>query len=220
MAEPAADAAYVLLGDVIESRDIDDRAAFGETLTAALDAVNERYGEHLRADLRTMKGIDEVGGVLEDASVVYDVLKTLSDALHPHQLRVAVCHGRIDVNPDASEVAAMDGPAFHDATEALEGLESNGLLFAFEADNPTVDDLLSSTVNLVLTLREDWTETEFRVVRARERHDSQQAVAAELDRSQQAVSAALGRAHWQRIRTAETTLDRIFKSYIPTINSR
>lgn len=213
MADPAADTAYALLGDVVGSRDVEDRAAFGEKLTAALEAVNERYGEHLRADLRTMKGIDEIGGVLEDASVVYDVLKTLSDALHPHQVRVAICHGRIDVNPTAADVAAMDGPAFHDATESLEDLESAGLLFVFDGGNPTVDDLASSTVNLVLTLREDWTETEFRVVRARERHDSQQAAAAELDRSQQAVSAALDRAHWGRVRSAETTLAEIFKQY-------
>lgn len=213
MAESPADTGYVLLGDVVGSRDVEDRAAFGDTLNAALDTVNRRYGEALRADLRTMKGIDEIGGVLEDAGVVYDLLKTLYDAIHPHQIRVAVCYGRIDVNPTAADVAAMDGPAFHDVTAALDRLETNDLLFAFDGDTPAVDDLVSSTVNLVLTLREDWTDTEFRVVEARERHDSQHAVAAELDRSQQAVSAALSRAHWERIRAAEATLGEIFKQY-------
>lgn len=210
---------YVVVGDVVDSRQIPDRDQFGGTLADALATVNRTYGESIRADFAAVKGIDEVVGVLDDVRAVYDVVKTVYDAIHPQQVRFVVVRGAIDVNPGGTDATAMDGPAFHDANERMEAVERRDLLFDLDGGDPTVDGLVAGTVNLVLTLREDWTDREFQVVRARERAATQREAAAELGLAQQTVSDALRRAHWKRVHQVERFLDTIFLEYDERTNA-
>lgn len=208
-----SDTAYVVVGDVVGSRTIDDRDAFGRTLDGALAAVNHQYDDSVRADVVTVKGVDEIAGVLEAPRDVYGLVKTVHDEIHPHQVRFGVAHGRIDVKPGSADVTEMDGPAFHRANELLEWVERRDGLFALDGVHPGVDDLVSTTVDLILTLREDWTDREFDAVRARERAASQQEAADRLGVIQQTVSDRLQRAHWNRITQAESTVERILAAY-------
>lgn len=128
----AARRAYVLLADVVGSRDIDDREEFGDRLRATLTAATHRHSDALATDLAALKGVDEFGGVLTDRGAVYEVVRDLQAGLHPVAARYVVVGGVIDVRPDADDVAAMDGPAFHRADELLGGLPSEGGRFAFE----------------------------------------------------------------------------------------
>lgn len=204
---------YIVVGDVVGSRNIGDRDAFGRTLDDALATVNHQYDDSVRADVVTVKGVDEVAGVLDHPRDVYAIVKTVYDEIHPHQVRFGVAHGGIDVNPDSADVTKMDGPGFHHANELLEWVERRNSLFAFDGRHPVVDDLVSTTVNLVLTLREDWTDREFEAVRARERAASQQEAADRLDLTQQTVSDRLQRAHWNRVTAAETVVTDVLDDY-------
>lgn len=204
---------YVVVGDVVGSRNIDDRDAFSRLLDDALATANHRYADSVRADVVTVKGVDEVAGVLDHPRDVYGVVKTVHDEIHPHQVRFGVAHGAIDVNPDGTDVTTMDGPAFHRANELLEWVERRNSLFALDGVHPRVDDLVSATVNLVLTLREDWTDREFEAVRARERTASQQEAADRLGVTQQTVSDRLQRAHWNRVTEAEAVVTDVLADY-------
>ncbi|SEW18679.1 SatD family protein [Halobacterium jilantaiense] len=213
MSPSESSGSYVVVGDVVGSRAIDDRDTFGRALDDALATVNHQYAGSVRADVVTVKGVDEVAGVLDHPRDVYGVVKTVHDEIHPDQVRFGVAHGAIDVNPDSADVTTMDGPAFHHANELLEWVERRGSLFAFEGRYPAVDGLVSSTVNLILTLREDWTDPQFEAVRARERASSQQEAADQLDIGQQTVSDRLQRAHWNRVTQAEDTVREILAGY-------
>jgi DNA-binding transcriptional LysR family regulator len=202
----------VLLGDVVDSRQVEDRESFGRRLTNACRTVTDAHGDAFDAPLEPLKGVDEVGGVLTDATVLYDVLDGLRERLHPQELRVAVAAGEVDVGVDAGEVARMDGPAFHRADELLADLSTSPLRVALDLGASPLDDAVADEVNLLFRLKADWTDRQRRVVDAYRTAGSQSAAAAELGVSQAAVSQALSRADYATVREIETRLRRTLRA--------
>jgi hypothetical protein len=203
---------FVLLGDVVASRQVDDREAFGERLADACAAVTDAHSDAFDAPLEPLKGVDEVGGVLTDPGVLYDVLDGLRERLHPQELRVAVATGDVDVGIDTGEVSRMDGPAFHRADELLADLADSPLRVAFDLGEPGLEDALADEVNLLFLQKARWTDHQRRVVAAYRDAGSQAAVADDLGVSQAAVSQALTRANWPALREIETRLRRTLRA--------
>lgn len=198
----------VVLADVIDSRDLGDRESFGDDLDETLAGLNETLTGSITAEFTPLKGIDEFGGVLDSPRRVYDVLRQVADGLFPVEVRFGVAYDTVDVMPE-SDVALMDGPAFHRADELLGAVESAGDLVGVDTGDPLRDGYLRDVANLVLTLRSDWTARQFEVVTTYRETGSQTATAERLGVSQQAVSSALRRSHYGRIDRAETHLRRM-----------
>ncbi|WP_254863242.1 SatD family protein [Halovivax gelatinilyticus] len=196
---------YVVLGDVVDSRSITERDRFRETFAEARERVARRYESAFVAGPSVLKGIDELGGVLSTLEPVYDIVVTLQTALHPHAIRIAVASGEISVGPDGS-VAQMDGEAFHRATELLEAIERDGLRFGLDTGTHPLDTAIAGEINLLVHVRESWTDRQREVVTRYERAPTQRAVASELEISQQAVSNVLQSASWPLVETIEGRL--------------
>lgn len=188
---------YVVLVDVVGSREVEDREGFEDRLRDALEAVNETEREYLSTPLTRMKGVDEFGCVLDRLSPVPDVVSSILDRIHPTYARFGVARGDIDVGAGRETVAHMDGPAFHRASALLEGLGDGELYVGVDTDTPA-DGLVASALNLLLMEREDLTERQVEVCLAFERHGTQSAASEALDVPQQSVSETLRRANYAR----------------------
>ncbi|WP_435065304.1 SatD family protein [Halobaculum sp. EA56] len=199
---------HVVLGDVVDSRSDPDREALRDRIEEALAAVNEEYADAVGAAFAPIKGADEFGGTLRDPGVAYGVVRTIQERLHPTVARYAVVAGAVDVNPGASDVTAMDGPAFHRADEALAELTDAGGAFLVDTGDARADDLATAAGDLALAVREEWTDRQAEVVRAYRRHETQTAVAEALGVSTQAVSKTLSAARYDRVRRAEARIER------------
>lgn len=216
---------YVVLGDVVGSRDIEGREEFRRTLVAACERATERSEPHVDAPFELLKGIDELGGVLTSPAPVYDVVDGFAAALRPHELRVAVAGGEIDVAAETGDVTRMDGPAFHRADELLADLTGSDFRFAMDLDGPpesdestdpraaALGDALADEVNLLLFRKRQWTDRQREVVARYEEYGSQREVAEELGVSQPAVSRALDRAMWKPLREIEGRLRETLTRY-------
>lgn len=211
MSDGARTGRYVVLADVVGSRDIDDRDAFEARLRTAFDHVNEAEAEYVSTPLTHMKGIDEFGCVLTSAAAVPDLASGLLDRIHPTRVRFAVASGDIDVGDDRETVAEMDGPAFHRASELLETLASNELYAAVDTGKDA-DGLFAAALNLLLLEREDLTERQVEVILAYERHGTQTEVGEALGLKQQAVSKTLRRANYERRREIRRGLRRALEA--------
>lgn len=196
----------VVLGDVVESRDIPDREAFHERLLSACARVNDAYEGTIVAGFTLQKGVDEFGGVLESPARVYDVVDTIARHVHPEEVRFAVCWGAVDVAPDANDVQRMDGPAFHRADELQQSIADTPFRFAMDLQDPPLDTTLADEINLLLLRKAEWTTRQHRVAARYDDLESQAAVADELDISQPAVSQALSRANYRVLREIEDRL--------------
>lgn len=197
---------YVLLGDVVQSRRIDDREAFRERLTEVCATLNDAYETSIHADFTVLKGVDEVGGVLSSLTDAYDITRDLFEALRPYELRMVIASGTIDVGVDSRDVAEMDGPAFHRAAELLDALENSGLLFDMDVGKGTLDTALADEINLLLLVRQGWTDRQREIVQAYLRHGDQAGAARELGVTQQAISDALTKASWPTVDAIEGRL--------------
>lgn len=206
-------ARYVMLGDVVGSREIDDRRAFRTQFEDARTTVTEAYGEDFAAGPAVLKGIDELGAVMTTAERLYDVVVTLDELLHPHSIRLAVASGEIEFGVDEADVSRMDGEAFHRATALLESIERADLQFGLDAGGGPLDTAIADEINLLLHLRNSWTDRQRDVVARYERAGNQQVVADELGVSQQAVSNVLRGASWPLVETIERRLRGTLEAY-------
>ncbi|WP_435334561.1 SatD family protein [Haloarchaeobius sp. TZWWS8] len=203
----------VVLGDVVESRDVADRAAFQRDLRHALEEVNERHDEAVVAPFSLLKGIDEIGGVLATVAPIVEIQRTLSWAVHPTQIRLAAVVGELDVNVETRDIALMDGPAFARADRVLQAVETEELTFRLEGDDPTLDRLVSDELNLLDMLRNDWSERRLEVITVYERHGTLKEAAAVLDISPQAVSKHVRGARLAQLTAIEDRLIKTLRSY-------
>lgn len=188
---------YVVLVDIVDSREIQDREAFESRLTDAFEYVNETERGSISTPLSQMKGIDEFGCVLTRLSPVPDIVAAILDRIHPYHARFAIASSGIDIGAGRETVARMDGPAFHRASELLNDIENSGLYAAVDTNRQT-DGLVENALNLLLLEREHLTGRQVEVILAYERHGTQSEAGEELGLRQQTVSNTLHRANYMR----------------------
>lgn len=196
---------YVVLADVIGSRELEDRAAFQETIDAALETVNGRYAGTIRTSFELIKGIDEFGGVLGEFAPIYEVMAIVLDRVHPVEVRFGIAQGPIDVGGPGDPITELDGPAFHTAGERVEALDRTDLYVGIETGR-AFDSLVENTLNLLVLHRAELTERQVEVIRMYERHGTQQAAATALGVPQQSISKTLQRAEYNRTRVIREQL--------------
>lgn len=211
MSGAGQDTQYVLLVDIVESRDIEDRAAFEKRLEDALEYVNEAERESISTPFTRMKGIDEFGGVLTEVSPVPDIVSGILDRIHPTQARFALASGDIDVGTGSETVAKMDGPAFHRASTLLDGIEERGLYVDVDTGGD-IDGVFAAALNLLILGRDTLTERQVEVILAYERYGTQSRAGEELGLRQQAVSNSLRRANYVRRREIRRGLRRALEA--------
>lgn len=204
---------FVVLGDVVGSRDVHDREALRDDLSDALATVNDDHDEAIRAPFTMLKGVDEIGGVLKDLSVLYDVVRTVYMTTYPTTVRFVGALGEVDVSADADSVAEMDGPVFHRADDMLETIADDGRLFNLDTGDPFADVLVGNYVNLCLMVMNAWTPKEVEILREYERRGTQTAVAEALGVTQQRVSKAIRETDWDVFSRMESDLNEILDVY-------
>ncbi len=203
---------YVVLGDVVHSREIEDREAFQDRLAETCARFTAKEREDVYGDFTILKGIDEFGGVLQSLANLYEVVTTFQDALRPHGVRIVVASGSIDVGLTTFDVEKMDGEAFHRASERLEEIEDDPLSFDLLIDD-AVGRAIADEINLLLRRREEWTDRQREVIEVRRKVDTQAAAAERLDVTQQAVSNVLSGADWPLVETVEGRLRETLREY-------
>ena len=182
---------FVLLADVVGSRSIADRAAFDKKLQAGLQAAAQMFQIAFEMPLQVWKGLDEVAAVLKTPVELYSIINVIQNAIAPEKFRFVLVRGSIDVVPQNGDVRQADGPVFHQAAAAIQQLKKEGLLFSCSTGDALWDSAFSTQLNLLLLVKEGWTERQRLVYNAYVSSGRQEEVAAELQVTQQTVSKTL-----------------------------
>ncbi|MFD1860942.1 hypothetical protein EHW97_08070 [Aeromicrobium camelliae] len=115
--------AVALIGDLVNSRSWDDRAALQRALLAACDAANQRIPGAEQPPEPTIG--DEFQAVYADLADAVDAVLVLRLALpHPADCRVGIGVGDVAVVGATSYGLTQDGSAWWAARAALESLEA------------------------------------------------------------------------------------------------
>jgi hypothetical protein len=191
---------FALIGDIVSSRDLPDRAGVQRRLQAELRRLNDELGPALTAPLKLTAG-DEVQGLLGPPERVVDILLAVAEGLHPARLVWGLGRGTLDTDL-SDDVSVLDGPCLHRARDAVEAAKSGGRWLVTRGLPEPHGRVLEALMDLLAAIRSGWTETRARYVREA-RGRQQQEVAARLGVSKQAVHQALAAAHFAPVLEAE-----------------
>lgn len=200
------------MGDVVGSRDVEDRAELQRRLATLLQELNLLHGTYLVAPLRLVRG-DEFQGLLTSPQALLPLLIAIEDSLHPVRVTFGVGWGGLSTDP-GPDVGALDGPAFHRGREALEEARHRDEWVRVRGFGEVVDSLVGSHLALVEAVRSRWTDTQRRYVRSA-RTALQREVALEYQVSESTVSKSLSAARFQVVVKAEDALGRFLAELAP-----
>lgn len=195
-----------IIGDVIRSRQVVDRASLQARLAHALSRLNAGAPADLAARFVLTVG-DEFQGLLASAERLVPILSALRTAAHPDELRFGLGMGELStpLQPDA---IGMDGPCFHRARAAIERAEGRSTAVEVEAGAPVA--VFGVYAILYSALRNGWTERQRQVLDLAMAGMSGKEVAGALDISPSAVSQHLTAANHDAVAAAtDLWLDRM-----------
>lgn len=190
-----------LIGDVVGSRELEDRAGFQARLQGELLRLNRQLGPaHLASPLALTAG-DELQGLFHRYSSMVIVLRELSERLHPVRIVHGMGFGPLSI-PPGPQVALLDGPCFHAAREALERSRREDRWATVKGLGDPEDRVVGALLQLVDGLRAGWTAKQNRYAAA-SRDRLQKEVAAMFDVSPSVVSESLRSARAQAVAEGE-----------------
>ncbi len=109
---------FAVIGDIVGSRNVDDRAGLQRQLDAGLTDVNKQYANQIASEYLLTIG-DEFQGLLRTSETLDQILASLRVAVHPAELRFGIGVGGL-ATPLREQAIGMDGPCFQRARAAIE----------------------------------------------------------------------------------------------------
>jgi hypothetical protein len=200
---------FALIGDIVASRDLEQRAAVQRRLRNSLKSLNEEASEAIAAPLKLTAG-DEVQGLFHGAESVIDVMVQTADAIHPATMVWGLGFGELSTELD-DDVAMLDGPCFHRARQAVEVAARDGRWIGVRGLQHPHGEVLSALMTLVAEIRTDWTDTRMQYVREA-RHKPQKEVAMEFGVNESTISRALAGAHFGAVTRAEVAARELLRN--------
>ncbi|MBI5458122.1 SatD family protein [Methanobacterium sp.] len=202
---------HVLLGDIVSSKKIKNRAKFQKKLMKACDAINQAHNDNIIAEMKIIKGSDEIGCLLGNLAPLYDIIDGISNDLYPVKIRFVLVNGKIDTGFETKDISQMDGPAFHQASKLIMDLKKEKLIFNMSTSNKILDILITNNINLIYLLKKRWSSAKLEIIHSYERWGDQRKVASKLGISQQTVSYHLMSSNWKEIKKMEAELNQSLK---------
>lgn len=109
---------YAIIGDIKESKKLENRGEIQKKLKNVLTNINDIYCESIVAKFLITLG-DEFQGLLKDAVNILDIVKYIQREMYPVELRFGVGIGEIYTEIDSQAAIGADGPAFYAARNAI-----------------------------------------------------------------------------------------------------
>lgn len=134
-----------VIGDVVQSRSIRDRAGLQKQLQKSLSAMNRRRRRELASPWTITLGDEFQAVYRESGSLFSDSFGLLHD-VYPIRVRFSVGIDVLTTSLNRKTAIGMDGPAFYAARAALEDLKRSHSLFRIGGD------ATPRWINLVLDL--------------------------------------------------------------------
>ena len=197
---------FVLLSDVVGSRNIRDRRGFEKKLAATLKAMQQQHHSVFEMPIQVWKGLDETAAMLKQPWKLYELMDAMDEAIAPAKIRFVLVKETVDVMPQHNAVAEADGAAFHLAATRMLDLKKSGLKFTCSTGNDPFDQAWQSQVNLLWLVKGRWTERQRRMFRMYSQTGLQDDVAKRLNISQQTVSKTLKSIDAAQVQALEKTL--------------
>lgn len=166
---------YAIIGDIIASRELTNRAEVQRQLKKVLDEINERQ-EGIAAKFTVTLG-DEFQGLIKVGSGYTPIHAAIAikNAIYPAKVRIGIGVGTISTDIDPNFALGADGEAFHNARKALNEIEanehgqgmyrSNDGAILIRSSMYLIDEFFNNTLQLMDAIRSKWTKKQSELAR-------------------------------------------------------
>lgn len=204
----------VLIGDMIHSKQLKNRAAVQKSFISLMTKLNNRYAECIISSFKITQG-DEFQGLLKDGSDIVEIVDYILSEMQMVQLRFGVGIGEVDTKIDAKNTALIDGPCYHRAREAIRKVEESEKKYSSALTNMMVitnhakyDSLINSLLLMCYTVRQSWSKRQNEIYHLYQNNKlSQTEIAERLGINQSSVNRSLKHAHYYAYRVAVESIN-------------
>ncbi|WP_326909805.1 SatD family protein [Sedimentibacter sp. MB31-C6] len=204
-----------VIGDIKESKRIENRSEVQKKLKQVLEEINEKYINDISSKFMITLG-DEFQGLLCNGSNIMDIISEIERKMYPVKIRFGIGVGTIttDVNKEMS--VGADGPAYYKARNAIETLKDNenkkqtnaaDIRIEVEGDNQAITIMINTILLLLTVIKESWSDRQREIIWDMLKHqDSQINVAKRFKIKQPAVQKSLSKGKYYAYKDALDTI--------------
>lgn len=192
----------VIIGDIVDSRKLADRAEVQQRFKQALAKVNHQHAEDIAAWFTITLG-DEFQGLLRGGRSVLPVIQDIQAALAPVNLRFGIGFGTVSTEISREHTAEIDGEAYHRAREMMLRLKDGERRYSeWQTDmmlcgTGESDAVINAVLSLCSALRSKWTDRQLEIIHAyMSCGGNQYKAASKLNIAQSSVNRALHNARF------------------------
>ena len=189
-----------VIGDIKDSRHLENRKEVQVHLQEILDRLNEKYKDHIVSKFLITLG-DEFQGLLRSGEHILDMVNEIRMDMYPVRLRFGIGFGQITTDIKSEMALGADGPGYYRAREAVELLKEREkknrpvlaeLCLRLDEKDQEKEVLLNTVFDLMYVVESGWTERQRETIWDMLLYgDGQQNTARRLSISQPTVQKAL-----------------------------
>ena len=189
-----------VIGDMKDSRHLENRKEVQVRLQGILDRLNEKYKDEIVSRFLITLG-DEFQGLLSSGKYILDMVNEIRMEMYPVRLRFGIGLGQITTDIRTEMALGADGPGYYRAREAVELLKEREkkkrsvlaeLCLKMDETHRDKEILLNTVFDLMYVVESGWTDRQREVIWDMLLHgDGQQNTASRLDITQSTVQKTL-----------------------------
>ena len=178
----------VVIGDIISSREIEDRKLLQLRLNNILNEIKQHEDAPLSPYTITLG--DEFQAVYQQADSLFLHAFSILEEVFPHRIRFSFGLGNISTELNREQSLGMDGEAFYLAREGMEWIKEQRGEHRFIIQGlaePQTADLLNNTLFLISNQINSWQLNRISILRRRMENQAVKKIAEDLGISETAV---------------------------------
>lgn len=151
-----------IIGDLIDSKNIENRFEVQEKLKMILEKANLDYKKYIISKWTITLG-DEFQVLIKPNLKIFEMLDFISYKMNPNKIRYGIGLGKINTNINYEQSIGADGPAYWNARKAIEFIHDNNNYgnskIAFISGNRN-DEIINNLLAYTDWMKESWTDSQ------------------------------------------------------------
>lgn len=204
-----------IIGDIKESKKIDNRREVQKRLESVLEEINEKYINDISSRFMITLG-DEFQGLLCNGANTMNIISEIERKMYPIKIRFGVGVGEITTEVNKEMSIGADGPGYYKARKAIEYLKDNekrkqinaaDVRLEVDSENQESTIMINTILSLMTVVKETWSDRQRQIIwDMLEHQDSQLKVAERLEIKQPAVQKSLSKGKYYAYKDALDTI--------------
>jgi len=207
---------FVLIGDVIQSRKQFKPEAW-DYFHQSIKKINEEFRSSIKIPFKIYSG-DSFGGICVSVESAVDIVLAIQANHALHKSRLVLIEDEVSFGLETKNFLHLEGPALWKSNDLVANLKKSTSFFLADLQNELKTIAVNTILNLILSIRNDWSEIEWAVYKHLGRDIKQKDLAEKLGVSQQYVSKISNKSKLKLVREAEKNLRQLLHGIDTTIH--